>query len=90
MNPPKAGWSWSEIGFVDWRRIVDLRLREVYAITAEDAGFEDEYLKSHWVDKEPPFEFVRWYGEKYDLEPIRPLWLHPDQVIAPRHHRRNG
>jgi hypothetical protein len=31
MNPHKDGWLWSEIGFTDWRRVVDLRLEEVYA-----------------------------------------------------------
>jgi hypothetical protein len=51
MNPHKDGWSWSEIGFTDWRRVVDLRLNEVYAITIEDAGFDDEFLKSHWDEK---------------------------------------
>jgi hypothetical protein len=30
---------------------------------------DDEYLMSHWKDKEPPFEFVGWYGNKYDLDP---------------------
>jgi hypothetical protein len=86
MNPHMYGWTWSEIGFEDWRNIVDLRLEEVYAITTEDAGFEDEFLKSHWEEKEPPFEFVRWFSEKYDLEPTKPVWLYPDQVIPPRHH----
>jgi hypothetical protein len=38
-------------------------LNEVYAITIEDAGFDDEFLKSHWEEKEPPFEFVRWFAK---------------------------
>jgi hypothetical protein len=86
MNLHKDGWLWPEVDFPDWRRIVDLRLEEVYAITIEDVGFEDEFLKSHWEQKEPPFEFVRWFGDKYDLEPAKPVWLHPDQVVPPHHH----
>jgi len=83
MNILRDGWSWSEIGFADWRHAIDLRLDEVYAITIEDAGLDDECLKSHWNDEEPPFEFVRWFGDKYDLEPRKPVWLHPDQIVAP-------
>jgi hypothetical protein len=45
MNPHKDGRSWSEIGFTDWRRAVDLRLEEVYAITIEDAGFDRRVLE---------------------------------------------
>jgi hypothetical protein len=80
------GWLWVEADFSDWRRIVDLRLEEVYAITIEDVGFEDELLKLHWAQNEPPFEFVRWFGEKYDLEPREPVWLYPDQVVSPHRH----
>jgi hypothetical protein len=42
---------------------------DVYAITIDDSGFEDDDLRSHWEDKESPFEFVLWFGNKYDLDP---------------------
>jgi hypothetical protein len=69
MKNLKDGWSWTGADFVEWRRTVDKRLEEIYAITIADAGMDDEYLMSHWKDKEPPFEFVGWYGNKYDLDP---------------------
>ena len=69
MKNPKDGWSWTDIGFAGWRRAVDRRLREIYAITINDAGIDEEILGLHWEDKEPPFEFVLWFGNKYDLDP---------------------
>jgi hypothetical protein len=75
MKPHIDGWSWSEIGFAEWQRAVDRRLKEIYAITIEDAGVEDDFLRTHWEEKEPPFEFVLWYGNKYDLDPIDAIWM---------------
>lgn len=75
MKSLKDGWSWSEIGFAEWRRAVDRRLKEIYAITIEDAGVDDDFLKPHWDGKEPPFEFVLWYGNKYDLDPVDAVWI---------------
>ena len=57
----------------DWRDAVDQRLHQIYCITIEDAGFDDEYLIHHWRSNEAPFEFVEWFGNKYDLDPIPPL-----------------
>jgi hypothetical protein len=81
MNIHKDGWSWSEIEFASWRRAVDQRLEEVYAITIVDAGVDDDFLRAHWEDEEPPFEFVLWYGNKYDLDPREEVWLLPDQIM---------
>jgi len=75
MKSPKDGWSWSEIEFAEWRRAVDRRLEEIYAITIEDADVDDDFLKAHWEDTEPPFEFVLWYGNKYDLDPVDAVWI---------------
>ena len=56
-----------------WRGVVDKRLQEIYCITIEDAGFDEDYLTHHWRSNEPAFEFVKWFGDKYGLEPIGSL-----------------
>jgi hypothetical protein len=58
--------------YLDWRTDVDRRLREIYCITIEDAGFGEQYLFVHWSSKETPSDFVRWFGNKFDLD-RRPL-----------------
>jgi hypothetical protein len=57
----------------DWRDTVDVRLHQIYCITIEDAGFDEEYLINHWQSDETPFEFVEWYGHKYDLDSLPSL-----------------
>ena len=52
----------------DWRKAVDRRLNQIYCITIVDAGFDEEYLANHWRSNETPFEFVQWFGNKYDLD----------------------
>jgi hypothetical protein len=69
MKAHKDGWSWTEIGFAEWRSAVDRRLEEVYLTTIDDAGIDEERLSSHWQMKQPPYEFVEWFGNKYDLDP---------------------
>jgi hypothetical protein len=56
----------------DWRDAVDQRLHQIYCITIEDAGIDEEYLIDHWQSNEAPFDFVEWFGNKYDLDP-KPL-----------------
>ncbi|MEP6838263.1 MAG: hypothetical protein ABJA75_09435 [Bradyrhizobium sp.] len=56
--------------YIDWRNAVDERLQETYCITIEDAGFDEDYLIEHWQSNEAAFEFVEWYGNKYDLDPV--------------------
>ena len=57
----------------DWRCQVNECLQEIYCITIEDAGFDEEYLVRQWQLNEMPHEFVEWFGNKYDLEPIGSL-----------------
>jgi hypothetical protein len=50
----------------DWRDAVDKRLHQIYCITIEDAGIDEEYLIDHWQSNEAPFD---WFGNKFDLTP---------------------
>jgi hypothetical protein len=75
MKNDNDGWSWTDLGFAEWRRAVDRRLEEIYVINIEDAVIDDEFLRAHWEEKEPPFEFVIWYGNKYDLDPKEAFWV---------------
>jgi hypothetical protein len=63
----------------DWRKAVDERLNEIYCITIEDAGFDEEYLLGHWQSSEKPFEFVEWFGNKFDLDPLPSYVRHPQR-----------
>jgi hypothetical protein len=56
--------------YLDWRDAVNKRLYHAYCITIEDVGFGEKYLVDHWQSNEAPFEFVEWYANKYDLDPI--------------------
>jgi hypothetical protein len=62
--------STTNIPYRDWRHAVDGRLLEAYCITIEDAGFDEEFLINHWRSNEAPFDFVEWFGNKYELTPV--------------------
>jgi hypothetical protein len=66
---PKDNWAWQELSFPRWRRAVDRRLEDVYVITINDAGIDDDVLRPHWEMKQSPYEFVEWLGVKHDLDP---------------------
>jgi hypothetical protein len=51
----------------DWRNAVDERLQEIYCITIEDAGVDEDYLIKHWQSDEAAFEFVEWYATSMTL-----------------------
>ena len=69
MRIRKDGWTWEEMSFAEWRRAVNRRLLKVYGIDIEDSGVDDDFLMLHWQEKESAFEFVSWFGSKYDLDP---------------------
>jgi hypothetical protein len=75
MAKSKDYWTWEEISFQEWRNAVDRRLEDIYITTIDDAGIENERLTSHWEMKQSPWEFVEWFGNKYDLDPKSAIWL---------------
>lgn len=68
-------WTWKEISLPRWRNAVNRRLKDIYLITIDDAGIDDEMLTAHWQMKQSPYEFVEWYAIKYDLDPKYAVWL---------------
>jgi hypothetical protein len=53
--------------FAEWKSDTDAVMLAIYGIDTDDAGVDDDRLKSHWSMGQPPDEFVQWFGEKYDL-----------------------
>ena len=51
----------------EWRDAVDQRLHQIYCITIEDAGMNEEYLIHHWRSNEASSDFVEWFGDKHAL-----------------------
>jgi hypothetical protein len=68
--------STTDKSYRDWRHAVDKRLHQIYCITIDDAGINEEYLIDHWQSNEAPLDFVEWFGNKFDLDPI-PSLVHP-------------
>jgi hypothetical protein len=64
MGDPMAG---NVTDFIEWKRTADSVMLAIYGIDADDAGIEDERLRSHWTTGEGPEAFVEWFALKYDL-----------------------
>jgi hypothetical protein len=79
MDCSRDQWAWKEISFSEWRKAVDERMLDIYVITIDDSGVDDEYLMSHWQMKQSPYEFVEWFGMKYDLTPRSDLEWKPQR-----------
>jgi hypothetical protein len=58
-----------DTSYCDWRKAVDERLNQIYCTTIADAGLDGDLI-NHWQTDETPSEFVEWFGNKYDLDPI--------------------
>jgi hypothetical protein len=56
-----------EPGFTKWRKAADVLMSNIYGINTDDAGLDDEWLKSHWRTGDSPKDFVDWFGQKHDL-----------------------
>jgi hypothetical protein len=67
--------STTSMSYGDWRTAVNDHLSAIYCITIEDAGFDEEYLIKHWESDEAALEFVEWFGNKYDLDPVTTVYL---------------
>ena len=57
-----------DASYLKWRMAVDQGLNELYCITIEDAGLDEQYLSHHWKLNEVAADFVEWFGNKYDLD----------------------
>lgn len=75
MKKTTDNWTWQEISFPKWRSTVNRRLKDIYLITIDDAGIDDERLVSHWQMRQSPYDFVEWYALKYDLDPKSAIGL---------------
>jgi len=69
------GPSQNDQTYSDWRKAVDERLKEIYYLTIEDAEIDEDYRVKHWESKGAAFEFVGWFGNKYDLDSLTLLVL---------------
>ena len=51
-----------------WKHRVDAIMRRDFCIDTADAGLDEEDIARFYADGITPEEFVRWFGEKYDLD----------------------
>ena len=61
--------------FVQWRNVTDAAMSAIYGIDTDDAGLDDEWLRSHWSSGETPNGFVEWFARKYDLVSKRDIGI---------------
>jgi hypothetical protein len=52
-----------------YRRAVSDEMRTVYGLDWTDACGDDAPLERAWTDNLSAAEFVRWFGEKYGMQP---------------------
>jgi hypothetical protein len=53
--------------FSEWQSRTDALMQEGFALTTIEAGLDETELNRHYLSSPDPAEFVRWFGEKYDL-----------------------
>lgn len=54
-----------------YREAVSIEMVRVYGITWDDACGDDEPLVRAEDDGDSPAEFVKWWGERYELTPVK-------------------
>lgn len=62
-----------------WVKAADKEMKEVYGmtLTSDSGASEDDcqrYYRGAQESKETISEFVKWFGEKYGLDPINTGW----------------
>jgi hypothetical protein len=57
----------ADTDFEKWKFVTDETFTRIYSISIDDAGLDDEYLRSHFELPQSPLDFVMWFGNKYDL-----------------------
>lgn len=55
----------------EYRKQVSDTMMKLYGITWDEATGDDEPLTGGMKADQTPEEFVRWWGEKYDLDLIQ-------------------
>lgn len=63
-----------------YRDAVSAEMERQYGITWHDASGDMEPLERAIARGDTPEDFVSWWGEKYDLEPVEPT---PRAVLPP-------
>ena len=61
--------------FLEWKKTTNSVMGASYGIDTNDAGLDDERLRSHWATGEAPEAFVEWFAQKYDLLSKREMGL---------------
>lgn len=56
-----------------WIHSANAELQRQFGITFVDAGLTEEQLRDYSSTFASPRGFVEWFGEKYDLTPLREL-----------------
>jgi hypothetical protein len=64
----------NQIALPEFEAAVSAEMRRLYGITWEDACGDDDTLVLALANGRSPAEFVYWFGERYDFEPVNSLW----------------
>lgn len=76
-SPKKVDESFQPMTYEGWIKAVDRLMTQKYALPLESEVGEDQarsYYKAAQESSETVDEFVEWYAEKYDLDPINSGW----------------
>jgi hypothetical protein len=60
--------------FVEFEAQVSAAMLKHFGITWNDASGEVQLLEKARAEGRSPDEFVTWFGERYDLNPVQSNW----------------